>query len=151
MDISDIVRRSWQEFEPELAEQGYELVEVEYGMQGGSAVLRLFIDKSEGVTLDDCQRVSHLVSALLDRSDFVSGHYMLEVSSPGFDRPVRKASDFERFAGEKIALTALTAIAGRKQFRGILKGFRDGLVLVECAGTEHGIHIENLKKARLDR
>lgn len=151
MERSDVVRRAWQEFEPELAEQGYELVEVEYGMQGGSSVLRLFIDKSGGITLDDCQQVSHLASALLDRADFVSGHYLLEVSSPGFDRPVRKPADFERFAGEQIAITALTAIAGRKQYRGVLKGFRDGLVIVECAGIEHEIHIENLKKARLDR
>lgn len=151
MERSEIVRRSWQELEPELAALGYELVEVEYTPQGGSPVLRLFIDKPDGITLDDCQRASHLVSAVLDHSDYISDQYMLEMSSPGFDRPVRKASDFEKFAGEKVKVMAHTAVAGRKQFRGILKGFRDGLILVDCDGMECGIHIENLKKARLDR
>jgi ribosome maturation factor RimP len=84
-------------------------------------------------------------------SDFIRERYYLEVSSPGFDRPVRKPQDFERFTGERIKLQVNVPVAGRKQFKGELKGFRDGLVLMDCDGTPFEIHIENLKKAHLMR
>lgn len=147
----EVVRRVWFDLEPELKEQGYELVEVEFAQQSGAWTLRLFIDRDGGITLDDCQTVSHFVGPFLDKADFIDGHYMLEVSSPGFDRPVRKPADFERLAGERIKLVALAPVNGRKQFKGILRGFRDGAVVVECDGVAHMIHIENLKKAHLDR
>jgi ribosome maturation factor RimP len=147
----EILRRVWEELEPELQEQGYELIEVEYVFQMGRRVLRLFIDRDGGVTLDDCQAASRLAGAVLDMKDFIEEQYSLEVSSPGFDRPVRKPKDFERFAGEAIKVQVNVPIGGRKQFKGELKGFRDGLVLVECDGTPFEIHIENLKKAHLIR
>lgn len=146
-----VVRRVWEELERELAGQGYELVEVEHGREGRGRILRLFIDKDGGVTLDDCAVASQFVGALLDAGDFIEEPYSLEVSSPGFDRPVRKASDFERFAGERIRVTAHTAVEGRRRFHGVLQGYGDGLVEIECDGTLHEVHIENLKKARLDR
>jgi len=147
----DVVRRIWAEFEPHINEQGYELVEVEFGMEGRSRVLRLYIDHEGGVTLDDCQAVSQLVSALLDSADFIGEHYLLEVSSPGFARPLRKPADFQRFAGERIRLMLHTAVEGRKKFTGVLIGFNDGLIAVDCDGTVHELHLENLKKAHLDR
>ena len=76
---------------------------------------------------------------------------MLEVSSPGFDRPIRKPKDFARFVGEKVKLTAHMPVQGRKRFRGAIHGFEDGLVTVNCDGTAYAIHIENVKKASLDR
>jgi ribosome maturation factor RimP len=148
---NEIVRRAWEELEPELKEQGYELIEVEHAVQTGRRILRLFIDKEGGVTLDDCQIVSRCAGAALDMSDFIRERYYLEVSSPGFDRPVRKPQDFERFTGERIKLQVNVPVAGRKQFKGELKGFRDGLVLMDCDGTPFEIHIENLKKAHLMR
>jgi ribosome maturation factor RimP len=75
----------------------------------------------------------------------------LEVSSPGIDRPIRKPEDFERFAGERIRLKARSPVNGRKHFKGVLTGLKDGLVLLECDGESHAIHIENIKKANLDR
>jgi ribosome maturation factor RimP len=151
MVINEIVRRVWLEFEPELASHGYELVEVEYGPERGTCVLRLFIDKPGGVTLDDCQTVSHLVSALLDAADFISEKYCLEISSPGFDRPLRKPCDFERFAGERVKVVLASPVEGRKRFSGVLKGFSDGLIALDCGGQAYEVHIENVKKANLDR
>jgi ribosome maturation factor RimP len=149
---NEVTERVWEEVTPELNEQGYELVEVEYVPGARGRVLRLYIDREEGsVTLDDCQRVSRVASNLLDRLDFIDERYVLEVSSPGFDRPVRKASDFDRFTGERIKLVLETAVGGRKRINGILKGYRDGLVTVDSEGTIYEVHIENLKKANLDR
>jgi len=148
---NEIVRRVWEELEPELKEQGYELIEVEHAFQSGRRILRLFIDKEGGVTLDDCQTVSRCAGSALDVANFIGERYYLEVSSPGFDRPVRKPEDFERFVGERIKIQVSVPIGGRKQFRGELKGFRDGLVLVDCDGTPFEIHIENLKRAHLVR
>jgi ribosome maturation factor RimP len=148
---NEVVRRVWEELEPELKEQGYELIEVEHAVQMGRRILRLFIDKEGGVTLDDCQAVSRCAGSALDVADFMGEHYCLEVSSPGFDRPVRKPEDFERFTGERIQIQVNVPVDGRKQFKGELKGFRDGLVSVDCDGTPFEIHIENLKKAHLVR
>ena len=147
----DTVRRAWETLESPLSEQGYELVEVEYARENGAWLLRLFIDKPGGVTLDDCQSASRAASALLDAADFIEGQYMLEMSSPGFDRPLRKTKDFERFAGERVRIAAQTPVAGRRQFKGVLCGVQDGLVSVDCDGTVCAIHLENIKKARLER
>jgi ribosome maturation factor RimP len=147
----EIVNVIWDRLAPEIEEQGYELVEVEYGQHGGTYILRLFIDREGGVTLDDCVGLSPYVGALLDKDGLVSDKYMLEVSSPGIERPVRKAKDFERFEGESIKIQTISPIQGRKRFNGRLKGFQDGLILVEIDDAVHEIHIENVNKAHLVR
>ena len=151
MEQREIVRQVWEHLEPELSRQGYELVEVEYGRQGGSSVLRLFIDKEGGINIDDCAEVSRYVSPLLDVENYIADSYTLEVSSPGIERPIRKPEDFIRFAGEQIKLRTIAPVHGRKRFKGVLRGYADGLVSVEEDGETHNIHIENLKKALLDR
>lgn len=152
-DVEDreVVRRIWEHLEPELADLGYELVEAEYGRHGSNNVLRLFIDKEGGITIDDCAEVSRALEPLLDVGDYVVGRYTLEVSSPGIERPLRKPSDFERFQGEPVKVQTLTPVQGRKRFKGTLIGYRDGLILFSDNGSEYAIHIENVKKARLDR
>jgi len=152
MTQDEVIRLIWREIEPELLTQGYELVEVEYGGSGAGRTLRIFVDKEDGVTLDDCQIVSELLSSLLEKDDFIDTRYTLEVSSPGFDRPVRKPEDFERFSGEHVRLVACEPVKGRKRFNGVLRGFNeDGMVSIECDGSSYEVHIENLKKARLVR
>lgn len=152
MENRELIRQIWEAMEPHLAEQGYELVELEYGRQGGSGLLRFFIDKAGGgISLDDCTAVSQLLSPLLDRLDLVSERYLLEVSSPGIDRPVRKPADFRRFLGEPLRLRSVAPVEGRSQYRGVLIGFEDGLISMDCNGTTCTIHIENVKSARLDR
>jgi ribosome maturation factor RimP len=151
MSLRNTIQRAWQELEPLLAKQGFELVEVELGGHGSRTVLRLFVDRNRGVTLDDCALVSQLVGPVLDLRDWIAGSYTLEVSSPGIDRPVRKPRDFERFAGERIAVQTVTPIEGRRQFTGALEGHRAGFVAVNCDGARFDIALENIKRAHLIR
>ena len=151
MEQAEIVRQAWEVLGPEIEEQGYELVEVECGLQGSSLFLRLFLDKEGGIAIGDCASMSRYVSALLDKDDFIDGNYNLEVSSPGIDRPVRKVADFVRFAGERIKLQTVSPVEGRRNFTGELLGCEDGLVSVEVGAVTVKVHIENVKRARLDR
>jgi ribosome maturation factor RimP len=115
-------------------------------------ILRIYIDKEEGgIGLQDCTAISQLLNPLLDAENFISENYILEVSSPGIDRPVRKPSDFVRFAGEAISVATYAPIQGQKKFSGTLLGYEDGLVQVDCDGTLCEIHVENLRKANLIR
>jgi ribosome maturation factor RimP len=136
---------------PHLAESGYELVEIEVGQHGGRGLLRVYVDRAGGVTIDDCVAVSQLLGPILDAKDIIDGSYTLEVSSPGFERPVRKAEDFERFAGETIAVKTNMAVNGRRKFKGTLKGIAEGDVAVECDGIVHRIALTNVLKANLVR
>lgn len=151
MSKNDVVQRAWTELEPHVVEQGYELLEIEFGQYSGRWILRLYIDGANGVTLDDCTAVSQLVNPILDAADFVSGHYALEVSSPGIDRPIRKPADFERYIGERIKMKTHAPVLGRKRFTGVLSGYHDGMVVVECDGNPYECHLENIIKANLDR
>ncbi|MBI2431836.1 MAG: ribosome maturation factor RimP [Candidatus Hydrogenedentes bacterium] len=152
MESGERIQRIWQELEPILREQGFELVEVELARQGGTPLLRLFIDRpAGGITLDDCTLASRVLSPVLDTLDVMEDHYLLEVSSPGIARPLRKVVDFQRFMGEEIKAEAFTPVEGRKKFTGILRSIEEGLITVECAGTPYRIHIDNLKKAHLNR
>lgn len=152
MSKEELVRRFWSVFEPEINEQGYELVEVELTGQGGVRILRVYIDKENvGIRHEDCASVSQLLNPLLDADDFISDNYILEVSSPGIDRPVRKPEDFKRFTGESVTLATYSPVDGRKKFSGVLRGFDDGLIQVDCDGKLYGIHAENLRKANLNR
>lgn len=150
MERPEVVLRTWEQLEPALADLGFELIEVEFVGDGGRDVLRLFIDSPAGITIDDCARASRQMSAQLDISDFIKSEYALEVSSPGIARPIRKTVDFERFAGERVKLSAVAPVEGRRRFTGVLLGCDDDLVRIEVDGTEYGIHLENLKRARLD-
>jgi ribosome maturation factor RimP len=151
MERGVLIRRVWQELEPHLEEQGYELVEVELGSLGHAAVLRVYVDRAGGVTLDDCAAMSELLSTVLDAGDWMTERYVLEVSSPGIDRPLRKPADFVRFVGEKVRVKTVAPIAGRRHFSGVLAGFRDGVVALECDGTVYDIHLENVLRANLAR
>lgn len=144
-----IVRAVWDALEGPLAEAGYELIEVELGSSGQDALLRLFIDRDAGITLDDCTAATRLVSPLLDLADIIQEHYMLEVSSPGVERPLRKESHFARYAGENIRVSTHTAVGGRKRFAGRLTGVEDGLIAMECDGVSVSLHLENIRKAKL--
>lgn len=151
MHHDELVRRAWQELEPEVNAQGFELIEVELAQQGATPVLRLFIDREGGVTLDDCADVSKYISRFLDVIEFLEQRYSLEVSSPGIDRPVRKPVDFERFAGERVKLKTVAPIEGRRRFRGRLGGYSDGMIALELDDRNVQIHLENIQKAQLDR
>ena len=129
---------------------GYELVGVEYFQRGtSSAVLRIYIDHEKGITLDDCAAVSHQLSGVLDVEDPISGHYDLEVSSPGLDRPLFVAEHFERFRGSKARLKLAANLGGRRKLEGVLAGVRDEAVLLTVDGETREIPLAMVDSARL--
>lgn len=142
--------------EPLLASLGLELVELEYKRFGRSMVLRLFIDRPGGVTLDDCAAVSRELSQILDVEDFIREFYTLEVSSPGLDRPLKKESDYLRYTGRLVKLRTFELLpddAGnmRKTFVGTLLGLDDGVVrLTLQEGQSASLPLGKIAKANLE-
>jgi ribosome maturation factor RimP len=140
--------------EPIIARDGFELVEVEWAREGSAWVLRLYVDREGGVTVDHCQELSRTVEPVLDVEDFIEPAYNLEVSSPGLERPLRKPEDFQRFAGERAHLKTFAPIATeggpRKNWTGTLQGFRDGAVEIEVDGVVHRVPHEKIAKAHLE-
>ena len=113
---------------------GLEFVHLDAKREPGGFVLRLYIDKPGGVTLDDCARVSRQISAQLDVEDPIEGHYTLEVSSPGLDRPLFEDGDFVRFAGRQVSISTSVPLDGQRNFQGRLEGLEDGSVLLTLQG-----------------
>lgn len=126
--VEDIV---YKLAEPIADKNSCELVDVEFKKEGPDWFLRIFIDKEEGVTLDDCEIVSRALSDELDRVDPIVQSYYLEVSSPGINRPLKKDSDFERFIGEKIEVRLYRPRDGKKNFIGTLENFKDGIIYLK--------------------
>jgi ribosome maturation factor RimP len=145
--------------EPPIEALDYELIDVEYAREGRGGVLRVFIDRRAGeelgggppagITVEDCARVSHLVSELLESEDPIKGHYTLEVSSPGFDRILRKRAHFERFLGMRIGAELKLPINGRRRFAGVLKSIAGDSIVMEVDGQAHELPLERIQKARL--
>jgi ribosome maturation factor RimP len=146
MAITDQVE---QLIEPAIETLGYELVGVEYIQGGPDPVLRIYIDAENGIMIEDCERVSHQVSGILDVEEPIKSAYLLEVSSPGFDRPLFKARDFERFSGEQAKITMKLPVQGRRNFTGQLLGFSHGEILIEVDGETYSLPLTKLAKARL--
>lgn len=128
---------------------GYELVGVEYLPQGRRSLLRIYIDTPAGVTVDDCERVSHQVSGALDVDDPIHGGYTLEVSSPGLDRPLFTAEHYSRFAGSRIKLRLSQPLEGRRNFSGVVRGLRDNAVILVQEDGEVEIPLHHIEQARL--
>ena len=135
--------------EPTIIGLGYELADLEVKLGGKHGVLRLFIDKPEGIALDDCERVSLAVSALLDVEDPLPGHYDLEVSSPGLDRKLTKVEHFQRFTGEIVKVQMRFPVEGRRRFRGTLVSSDDENIVVEVDGVAHTLPVATIDTARL--
>jgi len=151
-----VAERTRKLLEPVLERDGYELVDVAWQREGGSWVLRLFVDKPSGVGIDDCQAVSRLVETILDVEDFIEPAYNLEVSSPGVDRPLRRPADFQRFAGQRTGVKAFGPVESapgqppRKQWSGVLRGFREGAVEIDVDGRLHRVPLDRVAKANLE-
>jgi len=141
---------------PILESLGVELVDIEYGKVGRDAVLRLFIDKVGGITLDICAEVSRELSMILDVEDVIACNYTLEVSSPGLDRPLKKPSDYERFSGRLIRVRTYEPFQDdkgnkRKTFLGKLDGLSDGVIRMTLTeGQTASIPLERVAKANLE-
>ncbi|MCW8854681.1 MAG: ribosome maturation factor RimP [Gammaproteobacteria bacterium] len=140
----------WALIEPVVTGLGYEVVDIEFRPHPRDGLLRVFIDHESGIQMEDCETVSRQLSAMIDVEDPVPGHFNLEVSSPGLDRPLRKAADFEKFTGEivKIKLNMPT-IEGQRNFTGKLLGLKDNDVLLEVDGETKYLPLGGIDKARL--
>ncbi|MGE5617247.1 MAG: ribosome maturation factor RimP [Bacillota bacterium] len=123
---------------------GFELVDVESSRSG---LLRVFIDSPRGITVDDCARVSHHLSRALS----VEGidYERLEISSPGLDRPLKKLSDYERFAGRDASIKLKLPRDGRRRFEGRIAGVEDGRIVLEVDGVAERLAFEDIDRARL--
>ena len=135
--------------EPVLMTEGLELVDVEYKKEGKNWVLRIFIDKEGGVTVADCQKVSHLTGDLIDVEETITTPYSLEVSSPGLNRVLKREKDFLKFKGRRIHLHSLSPIDNRRKFTGILTDFKDQTVFLELDGKIIEVPLRQVGKANL--
>lgn len=135
--------------EPGVANMGYELVDVEVNLSRAHGLVRLFIDADAGITLDDCEKVSHQVSGVLDVEDPIAGDYRLEVSSPGLDRKLVKPEHFDRFAGELIKTRLKRLIDGRRRIQGQLVQRQGDQIQIRSGDTEIWIALADLEVARL--
>lgn len=138
-DLHSLLERS-------VTQLGYELVDLELSNRG--KLIRLFIDKPEGVNIDDCVLVSNQLGNLLAVENDID-YDRLEVSSPGMDRVLKKNADFVRFTGERARVKLRVPIDGRKNFVGILRGLEQDGLLIECEGAVQKIALSNIDKARL--
>jgi len=152
----DICERVTDISRPILDSMRMELVDIEFKRSGREAVLRLFIDKEGGVTIDDCAGFSRELSAILDVEEFIPCHYTLEVSSPGLDRPLKTAADYERFVGRLVKVRTGELFADdagnrRKTFLGTLEGLTDGFVGIKLKeGQTASIPLDRIAKANLE-
>ena len=121
---------------PLIEENGFELVDVEYVKEAGNYYLRVYIDKEGGITVDDCEVISRALGDKLDADDFIDDSYILEVSSPGLGRPLKKEKDFLRSIGKEIEIKLYRAINHQKDFEGILKSYTEVTVTIEIGEEE---------------
>ena len=133
----------------QVEEDGYELLQVELRSEGGAPILRIYIDKPEGITIDDCAVTSRKIAVLLDVEDPVKGKFTLEVSSPGIERPLFKEEDYVRFQGKEIRLSTYNKIANRRSFQGVIESFDNGVLGLMCDRQLVSIAYDEIKKANL--
>ncbi len=134
---------------PVVESLGCELWGLDYHGQGKKSMLRVYIEKDDGVSLEDCERVSRQVSSVLDVEDPIAGEYTLEVSSPGMDRPFFRLEQYSDYVGQKLAVRLRTAFEGRRNFTGILKGIEGDEIVLEVDNEEYLLPFELIDKANL--
>jgi len=138
-----------QLLQPLIEDMGYEFVGLEHSSNPKNPVLVIYIDRPEGIGVDDCENVSREVAALLDVEDPIPGHYNLEVSSPGLDRPLFTLEQFARFCGEQVKVSLYAPLNGRRKFKGRILGAESGCVKLDQDGTEVELDMGNIARARL--
>ncbi|KXD15996.1 ribosome maturation factor RimP [Pseudomonas aeruginosa] len=134
---------------PVVEALGYECWGVEFISQGRHSVLRVYIDRPEGILIDDCEAVSRQVSGILDVEDPISGEYTLEVSSPGMDRPLFTLEQFAKHAGEQVKIRLRSPYEGRRNYQGILRGVEEQDVVVLVDDHEYLLPIDSFDKANI--
>jgi ribosome maturation factor RimP len=135
--------------EPLVEQLGFELADLELRTGGRDGILRIFIDKADGIGIEDCEEVSRRVSAILDVEDPVQSDYTLEVSSPGLDRTLTKLAHFQRFMGQDVKVKLRFPLEGRRNYRGALKAADEDKIEVEVDGESLSLPLATIESARL--
>jgi len=135
--------------EPVVSALGLELWGVEFHAAGRNSTLRIYIDAPDGVSVDDCARVSHQVSGVLDVEDPIPEQYLLEVSSPGLDRPLYTLAQFQAYAGHQVQLRLRAPFEGRRKFKGLLNGVEGDAVLLVVDEEEYLLPIDQIDRANV--
>lgn len=128
---------------------GYEVVKVEFVPQQKNSILRVYIDSENGIQIRDCEKVSRQISAVMEVEDPIAGHYTLEVSSPGIDRPLVKPAHFQRFCGHRVKVSTRNMYLGRKRFTGKLTEVNDAGIVVEVDGEAYELPFNDINNAKL--
>lgn len=134
---------------PIIEENKFELVDVEYVKEAGNWYLRVYVDKEGGITVDDCEIVSRALSDLLDANDFIEDSYILEVSSPGLGRPLKKEKDFARSIGKEVDIHLYKAIEKQKEFTGVLKEYSKDQIVLQIDESDVSFDRTNVALIRL--
>lgn len=138
-----------QLIEPIIQDLGFELWGLEYLPQKNSAILRVFIDHENGISVDDCAQCSREISGVLEVEDPIKGAYVLELSSPGMDRVLFSAEQFGQYLGEHVVVKLAQPVKGARNIKGNIKSVHDELIVVTNEVTEYGFEMNNVMKARL--
>ncbi|MCI6647208.1 MAG: ribosome maturation factor RimP [Oscillospiraceae bacterium] len=147
--MSKITETVWQLAEPVARENGVELWDVEFVKEAGTQYLRVYIDKPEGICVDDCEAVSRALDPILDEADPIPCSYVFEVASAGIDRELKRPSDFEKFMGSQVEIKLYQALNGRKVYVGELAGYDQGNVTVLVNGKELELKKPMIAQVRL--
>ena len=132
-----------------IKENNFELVDVEYVREAGNWYLRVYVDKEGGITVDDCEIVSRALSDKLDANDFIEDSYILEVSSPGLGRPLKKEKDFVRSIGKEVDIHLYKSIDRQKEFTGVLKSYSDTEIVLQIEESDVSFDRANVALIRL--
>lgn len=135
---------------PIVEENSCELVDIKYLRESGGRVLRIYLDKEGGVTVDDCANVSRELGVVLDAYDIIPHSYTLEVSSPGLRRPLKRQSDYERFKGRKVKIKTTDPVEDRRVFSGTLLGMKGEMILVQVEGRSYSVPFGSVSRANLE-
>ncbi|MBQ1332654.1 MAG: ribosome maturation factor RimP [Lachnospiraceae bacterium] len=146
---TDIEARTEKLLEPIMEENRFEMVDVEYVKEGGNYYLRAYIDKENGITIDDCELVSRALEAKLDEEDFIDDAYILEISSPGLGRALKKDRDLQRSIGKEVDVKLFSAVDGQKALTGILAAWNDTEITLDLEGEETVLKRDNIAQIRL--
>jgi ribosome maturation factor RimP len=138
-----------QLIQPAIESMGYELWGCEYLAQGKHSLLRIYIDKADGIGVADCEKVSHQVSALLDVEDPVPGNYSLEISSPGIPRPLFRNSQYQRYAGLQVEIKLFKPVEGQRKFVGAIVSADESTLILDIGGNQQEFLFSNIVKAYL--
>jgi ribosome maturation factor RimP len=145
----DLLERIVGLVEPIVVDEGMELVDLQFRRENRGWVLRVLLDKEDGVNVADCTKASRQVSTVLDVKDLIDRPYFLEVSSPGLDRPLKKEADFQRFKGRKASIEIDRSIDGQRRFSGKLLGIESGIITIMAERGNTQVPFSWIKKAKL--